>query len=152
LSQTGGRIAVRIIRAVHDLELEAVAVYSTADAEALHVRMADDAVEIGPPPAGRSYLDIAKMVDAARATGAEAVHPGYGFLAERSDFARACEDAGLSFVGPRSEHIALMGDKARARGGGSGLRRAHDPGQRRRRGRRRWCGRRRFGDWLPSRG
>jgi acetyl-CoA carboxylase, biotin carboxylase subunit len=110
-----GEIAVRIIRAVHDLELEAVAVYSTADAEALHVRMADEAVEIGPPPAGRSYLDIAKMVDAARATGAEAVHPGYGFLAERSDFARACEDAGLSFVGPRSEHIALMGDKARAR-------------------------------------
>jgi len=110
-----GEIAVRIIRAVHDLELEAVAVYSTADAAALHVRMADEAVEIGPPPAGRSYLDIAKMVDAARATRAHAVHPGYGFLAERSDFARACEDAGLSFVGPRSEHIALMGDKARAR-------------------------------------
>jgi acetyl-CoA carboxylase biotin carboxylase subunit len=110
-----GEIAVRIIRAAHDLGMEAVAVYSTADASARHVRMADEAVEIGPPPAGRSYLQIENMLDAARATGAEAVHPGYGFLAERADFARACEDAGLSFVGPRSEHIALMGDKARAR-------------------------------------
>jgi len=110
-----GEIAVRIIRAVHDLGLEAVAVHSTADAGALHVRMADAAIEIGPPPAGHSYLDVARILAAARATAAEAVHPGYGFLAERSDFARACEDAGLSFVGPRSEHIALMGDKARAR-------------------------------------
>ena len=110
-----GEIAVRIIRAAHDLGLEAVAVHSTADAGALHVRMADAAIEIGPPPAAHSYLDVARILAAARATAAEAVHPGYGFLAERSDFARACEDAGLRFVGPRSEHIALMGDKARAR-------------------------------------
>ena len=73
--------------------------------------MADQAVEIGPPPAARSYLDIPTILAAARAAGADAVHPGYGFLSERSDFARACEDAGLRFVGPRSEHIALMGDK-----------------------------------------
>jgi acetyl-CoA carboxylase biotin carboxylase subunit len=110
-----GEIALRIIRAAHDVGLEAVAVYSTADAGALHVRLADQAVEIGPPPAARSYLDIPTILAAARAAGADAVHPGYGFLSERSDFARACEDAGLCFVGPRSEHIALMGDKARAR-------------------------------------
>jgi acetyl-CoA carboxylase biotin carboxylase subunit len=110
-----GEIAVRIIRAAHDVGLEAVAVYSTADAGALHVRLADRTVEIGPPPAARSYLEIPTILAAARAAGADAVHPGYGFLSERSDFARACEDAGLCFVGPRSEHIALMGDKARAR-------------------------------------
>jgi acetyl-CoA carboxylase, biotin carboxylase subunit len=110
-----GEIAVRIIRAAHDLGLEAVAVHSTADAGALHVRMADAAIEIGPPPAGHSYLDVARIVAAARASAADAVHPGYGFLAERADFAHACEQASLSFVGPRSEHIALMGDKARAR-------------------------------------
>jgi acetyl-CoA carboxylase biotin carboxylase subunit len=110
-----GEIAVRIVRAAHDLGLEAVAVHSTADASAAHVRMADAAVEIGPPPASKSYLDIAKLIEAARETGADAIHPGYGFLAERTDFARACEEAGLAFVGPKSEHIALMGDKARAR-------------------------------------
>jgi acetyl-CoA carboxylase, biotin carboxylase subunit len=110
-----GEIAVRIIRAAHDLGLAAVAVYSQADAAAPHVRMADAAVEIGPPPAGKSYLDISAIVEAARSSGAEAVHPGYGFLAERADFASAVEDAGLRFIGPKPEHIALMGDKARAR-------------------------------------
>ncbi|MEA2323357.1 MAG: acetyl-CoA carboxylase, biotin carboxylase subunit [Solirubrobacteraceae bacterium] len=110
-----GEIAVRIIRAARDLGVETVAVHSTADAGALHVQLADEAVEIGPPPATRSYLDVAAMIDAARATGADAVHPGYGFLAEREDFARACEDAGLGFVGPSAQHIALMGDKATAR-------------------------------------
>jgi acetyl-CoA carboxylase, biotin carboxylase subunit len=110
-----GEIAMRVVRAAHDLGLEAVAVHSTADAEAPHVRMADDAVEIGPGPAGKSYLSIDALLQAARKSGAEAVHPGYGFLSERADFAQAVEDAGLIFVGPRSEHIALMGDKARAR-------------------------------------
>jgi acetyl-CoA carboxylase biotin carboxylase subunit len=110
-----GEIAVRIIRAARDLGVETVAVHSTADAGALHVQLADEAVEIGPPPATRSYLDVAAMIDAARATGADAVHPGYGFLAEREDFARACVDAGLGFVGPSAQHIALMGDKATAR-------------------------------------
>jgi acetyl-CoA carboxylase, biotin carboxylase subunit len=110
-----GEIAVRIIRAARDLGLEAVAVYSDADTEAPHVRMADEAVRIGPPPAGKSYLDIGAIVDAARSAGAEGVHPGYGFLAERAEFASAVEDAGLRFIGPKPEHIALMGDKARAR-------------------------------------
>jgi acetyl-CoA carboxylase biotin carboxylase subunit len=110
-----GEIAVRIIRAARDLGVETVAIHSTADAGALHVQLADQAVEIGPPPATRSYLDVAAIVEAARTTGAEAVHPGYGFLAERGDFAHACEAAGLRFVGPSAQHIALMGDKAAAR-------------------------------------
>jgi acetyl-CoA carboxylase biotin carboxylase subunit len=110
-----GEIAVRIIRAARDLGLEAVAVHSDADTEAPHVRMADEAVRIGPPPAGKSYLDIPAIVEAARSSGAEGVHPGYGFLSEREAFAAAVEDAGLRFIGPKPEHIALMGDKARAR-------------------------------------
>jgi acetyl-CoA carboxylase, biotin carboxylase subunit len=110
-----GEIALRVVRAAHDLGMEAVAVYSTADAAMPHVELADAAVEIGPPPAARSYLNIEALVDAAQRTGSEAVHPGYGFLAERPDFARACEDAGLAFAGPTSDHIVLMGDKARAR-------------------------------------
>jgi acetyl-CoA carboxylase biotin carboxylase subunit len=110
-----GEIAVRIVRAAHDLGLEAVAVHSTADASAPHVRLADEAVEIGPPPAQRSYLSIPALIEAAQETGAEAIHPGYGFLAERADFAAACEDAGIAFAGPAPDHIALMGDKARAR-------------------------------------
>ena len=111
-----GEIAVRIIRAVHDLGLEAVSVYSEADRQASHVRMADAAVLIGAPPAGRSYLDIDAIIEAARTSAADGVHPGYGFLAERADFATAVEDAGLRYVGPTPEQIALMGDKARARG------------------------------------
>ena len=110
-----GEIAVRIIRACHDLGMEAVAVYSDADAGAQHVAMADVAVRLGPPPPAESYLRIDAIVDAARATGAEAIHPGYGFLAERAAFARAVEDAGLVFVGPSSDAIDALGDKLHAR-------------------------------------
>ena len=108
-------IALRVIRACQELEIPSVAVYSDADSEALHVRRADEAAHIGPPPAGKSYLNIEAIVDAAKATGAEAVHPGYGFLAENASFAAACEEAGLKFVGPSSEAIEKMGDKSAAR-------------------------------------
>jgi acetyl/propionyl-CoA carboxylase alpha subunit len=110
-----GEIAVRIIRASHELGMEAVAVYSDADAGAAHVRMADDAVRLGPPPPTESYLRIDSIIDAARATGAEAIHPGYGFLAERAAFARAAEAAGIVFVGPSSSAIEALGDKLNAR-------------------------------------
>jgi acetyl/propionyl-CoA carboxylase alpha subunit len=110
-----GEIAVRIIRACHEMGMEAVAVYSDADAEAAHVRLADVAVRLGPPPPTESYLRIDAVIDAARATGAEAIHPGYGFLAERAAFARAAEDAGIVFVGPASDAIEALGDKLNAR-------------------------------------
>jgi acetyl/propionyl-CoA carboxylase alpha subunit len=110
-----GEIALRIVRACHELGIEAVAVYSDADRGATHVREADLAVRLGPPPAAESYLRIDAIVDAARATGAEAIHPGYGFLAERAAFARAVEDAGLAFVGPPSGAIDALGDKLNAR-------------------------------------
>src|SRR6476659_822366 len=90
-----GEIAVRVIRALHELGIEAVAVYSTADADAAHVRMADQAVRIGPPAPGESYLNIPSIAAAANTNGCEAVHPGYGFLAERPDFVRACTDNDL---------------------------------------------------------
>ncbi|HEU0242772.1 MAG TPA: biotin carboxylase N-terminal domain-containing protein [Candidatus Limnocylindrales bacterium] len=110
-----GEIAVRIIRACHELGMEAVAVYSDADADAAHVRMADAAVRLGPPPPAESYLRIDAMIEAARATGAQAIHPGYGFLAERAAFARAAEEAGIVFVGPASSAIEALGDKLNAR-------------------------------------
>ena len=110
-----GEIAVRIIRACHELGMEAVAVYSDADAGALHVHQADFAVRIGPPPPTESYLRIDAIVEAALAYGAEAIHPGYGFLSERAAFARAVEDAGLVFIGPPSVVIEALGDKVRAR-------------------------------------
>jgi acetyl/propionyl-CoA carboxylase alpha subunit len=110
-----GEIAVRIIRACRELGIEAVAVYSDADTAAEHVRLADRAVHIGPAPASESYLRIDAIVDAALATGCEAVHPGYGFLAERAAFATAVERAGLVFVGPSAESIGHLGDKLNAR-------------------------------------
>jgi acetyl-CoA carboxylase biotin carboxylase subunit len=110
-----GEIAVRVIRALHELGCEAVAVYSTADAEALHVKLADRAVRIGPPPVGQSYLSIPSIIAAAQTTGSEAVHPGYGFLSENADFVRACEENDIVFIGPSAEVMERMGDKARAK-------------------------------------
>ena len=106
-----GEIACRIIRTARRLGIETVAVYSEADQDALHVEMADHAVPIGPPPAAQSYLVSEKIIAACKQTGAEAVHPGYGFLSERADFARALTTAGIVFIGPRPEAIAAMGDK-----------------------------------------
>ena len=110
-----GEIAVRIVRAARDLGIDTVAVHSTADADALHVRLAGTAVEIGPPQATKSYLVADAILAAAEETGADAVHPGYGFLSERADFARAVTDAGLIFVGPDAAVIERMGDKVAAR-------------------------------------
>ncbi|MEU5123981.1 acetyl/propionyl/methylcrotonyl-CoA carboxylase subunit alpha [Streptomyces asoensis] len=110
-----GEIAVRVIRTLRALGVRSVAVFSDADADARHVREADTAVRIGPPPAAESYLSVERLLEAAARTGAQAVHPGYGFLAENAGFARACADAGLVFIGPPADAIALMGDKIRAK-------------------------------------
>jgi acetyl-CoA carboxylase biotin carboxylase subunit len=110
-----GEIAVRIIRACHDRGLETVAVYSQADSEALHVLHADEAICIGEAPAHRSYLKIPNILSACEITGADAIHPGYGFLSENANFASICESCGLTFIGPSHQSIALLGDKARAK-------------------------------------
>ena len=110
-----GEVAVRIIRACHELGVEAVAVYSTADRDALHVRLADRAIHIGPPPAAQSYLNVPSLIAAGTTTDCDAVHPGWGFLAENAAFAEACEDNDLAFIGPRPETIETMGDKVSAK-------------------------------------
>ncbi|MFE9807930.1 acetyl-CoA carboxylase biotin carboxylase subunit [Streptomyces sp. NPDC005227] len=110
-----GEIAVRVIRTLRALGVRSVAVFSDADADARHVREADTAVRIGPAPASESYLSVERLLEAAARTGAQAVHPGYGFLAENAAFAQACADAGLVFIGPSPEAISLMGDKIRAK-------------------------------------
>jgi acetyl-CoA carboxylase biotin carboxylase subunit len=110
-----GEIAVRVIRALHELGCEAVAIYSTADSEALHVRLADRAVCVGPPAASESYLLIPSVVAAAQITDCQAVHPGYGFLAENADFVEACVDNDLVFIGPTADVMRRLGDKAQAK-------------------------------------
>lgn len=110
-----GEIAVRVIRALKELGLEAVAVYSEADRDSLHVQLADYAICIGPPPATQSYLNIPNLISAALVSGAQAIHPGYGFLAENADFATIARDHNLTFIGPHPEAIALMGDKIAAK-------------------------------------
>jgi len=110
-----GEIALRIIQACRDLDIATVAVHSTADRDSLHVTYADEDVCIGPPSVGDSYLNVASLISAAEITGAEAIHPGYGFLAENAHFAEVVEECGMTWIGPRPETIRLMGDKAMAR-------------------------------------
>jgi acetyl-CoA carboxylase biotin carboxylase subunit len=110
-----GEIALRVIRAVREMGLESVAVYSTADADALHVKFADQAVCIGPPPSRGSYLNVPQIISAAEVTGADAIHPGYGFLSENADFAEVCRKCKLTWIGPPPDAMRLMGDKIRAR-------------------------------------
>ena len=110
-----GEIALRIQRACRELGIPTVAVHSTADAEAMHVRLADESVCIGPPPARESYLNVPAILSAAAITGADAIHPGYGFLSENADFADMVEAHGLTFIGPSAAHIRMMGDKIAAK-------------------------------------
>ena len=110
-----GEIALRVVRACREMGIRSVAVFSTADADSLHVRFADEAVCIGPPPSAESYLNVSRILSAADITQADAIHPGYGFLSENYEFAEACKEMGIVFIGPSAEIMRLMGDKVRAR-------------------------------------
>jgi acetyl-CoA carboxylase biotin carboxylase subunit len=110
-----GEIALRVIRAAREMGIRSVAVHSTADADAMHVRMADESVCIGPPPGSESYLSIPSIIAACEVTGAQAIHPGYGFLSENANFVQILEDHGITFIGPTAEHIRIMGDKITAK-------------------------------------
>src|SRR5437763_6366132 len=116
-----GEIALRVLRACKELGVSTVAVHSTADANAMHVRLADESVCIGPPPAKDSYLNIPALLAACEITGADAVHPGYGFLSENARFAEILADHNLHFIGPKAEHIRLMGEKIEAKKTARGL-------------------------------
>lgn len=110
-----GEIALRVIRACREMGIKSVAVHSTADADAMHVRMADESVCIGPPSGAQSYLSIPAIISACEITGAQAVHPGYGFLSENANFVQIIEDHGLTFIGPSAQDIRTMGDKITAK-------------------------------------
>ena len=110
-----GEIALRVIRAAREMGIESVAIHSTADADAMHVRLADQSVCVGPAPSAQSYLNQPAILAACEITGADALHPGYGFLSENAGFAQIVEESGLAFIGPSSEHIGLMGDKIAAK-------------------------------------
>ena len=110
-----GEIALRIVDACHHLDISTVAIYSEADRDALHVRMADEAYCIGPPPANQSYLNIAQIMSVAEVTKADAIHPGYGFLAENSHFVEVCEESELKFIGPNAKVMEETGDKLAAK-------------------------------------
>ncbi len=110
-----GEIALRVIRAAREMGIKTVAVHSTADSDAMHVRMADESVCIGPPPSPQSYLSVPAIISACEITGAQAIHPGYGFLSENAEFVQIVEDHGITFIGPTAEHIRVMGDKITAK-------------------------------------
>ena len=110
-----GEIALRVIRAAREMGIATVAVHSTADADAMHVRMADESVCIDPPPGPQSYLSMPSIISACEITGAQAIHPGYGFLSENAQFVQIVEDHEITFIGPSAEHIRIMGDKITAK-------------------------------------
>ncbi len=145
-----GEIAIRVMRACRELGIETVAIYSDADRNALHVTYADEAFPVGEAPPAKSYLNIARILDVASKTGAEAIHPGYGFLAENAGFARACEDAGIRFIGPTSRTITAHGLEDRGQADDAGCRCTGRTGHPRRGPGARGCGGGRGRDWVSG--